>query len=228
MSYYNNSLLSNIGLNTLTFTDPYAKLCFNSMMISQYYHNCQQQKKKIIYIDLDTTFTAYLHARLLSLVKNTTSDGKDAGIVCAYLPTEGTFELILKHVIYSMSDSLMVIFDSVNSFYNMYHNKIFNIDSSERGRIGRLNHLLSIFLMLLVKHGIHLDIPVLATSMIRYKIKDGEWKMSLTSKRILQKNSVVNLYVEILNNNNLSVKLTQHPSIITPQTFIFNNEAIKV
>lgn len=228
MSYYNNSLLSNIGLNTLTFTDPYAKLCFNSMMISQYYHNCQQQKKKIIYIDLDTTFTAYLRARLLSLVKNTTSDGKDAGIVCAYLPTEGTFELILKHVIYSMSDSLMVIFDSVNSFYNMYHNKIFNIDSSERGRIGRLNHLLSIFLMLLVKQGIHFDIPVLATSMIRYKIKDGEWKMSLTSKRILQKNSVVNLYVEILNNNNLSVKLMQHPSIITPQTFIFNNEAIKV
>ena len=228
MSYYNNSLLSNIGLNTLTFTDPYAKLCFNSMMISQYYHNCQQQKKKIIYIDLDTTFTAYLRARLLSLVKNTTSDGKDAGIVCTYLPTEGTFELILKHVIYSMSDSLMVIFDSVNSFYNMYHNKIFNIDSSERGRIGRLNHLLSIFLMLLVKHSIHLDIPVLATSMIRYKMKDGEWKMSLTSKRILQKNSVVNLYVEILNNNNLSVKLMQHPSIITPQTFIFNNQAIKV
>jgi hypothetical protein len=197
-------------------------------MISQYYRNCQQQKKKIIYIDLDTTFTAYLRARLLSLVKDTTSDGKDAGIVCAYLPTEGTFELILKHVIYSMSDSLMVIFDSVNSFYNMYHNKIFNIDSSERGRIGRLNHLLSIFLMLLVKHGIHLDIPVLATSMIRYKMKDGEWKMSLTSKRILQKNSVVNLYVEIPDNNNLSVKLTQHPSIITPQTFIFNNEAIKV
>ena len=35
--------------------------------------------------------------------------------------------------------------------------------------INRLNHLLSVFVMLLVKHGIYFNIPILVTSMIRFK-----------------------------------------------------------
>src|SRR3954454_4975007 len=52
-----NDILSTNGLNTLIFNNPYAKLCFITMLTSQY--------RKIIYIDLDTTFTAYVKAGLL-------------------------------------------------------------------------------------------------------------------------------------------------------------------
>jgi hypothetical protein len=204
------------------------------MIISGYYYNNnyqEKQQKKIIYIDLDTTFTAYLRSGLLvSLKRNNSIISQargDTSIIYTYLPTERTFESILKDVISSMADSSIVIFDSVNSFYNMYYNKIIDFDLGGRRGISRLNHLLSIFLMLLLKHGISLNIPILATSMIRYKKKDGEWKMSLTSKRILQRKSIVNLNVEMINDDDLSVTILQHPTLTTPQTLIFNNQSVK-
>src|SRR6266513_623390 len=100
-----NDILSPNGLNTLTFHDPYAKLCFTAMLASQ----C----RKLVYIDLDTAFTAYVKAGLL--LNN---------IIEIYIPREGRFESILTDIISSMSDSSIVIFDSVNSFYNMYYKKI--------------------------------------------------------------------------------------------------------
>src|ERR671934_1016298 len=148
-----NDILNAYGLNTLTFNDPYAKLCFTSMLASKY--------QKIIYIDLDTTFTAYVTAGLLL------KDMKNADkAIKIYLPTEGRFESILMDVIDSMSGSSIIIFDSVNSFYNMYYKKI---DIHSGHGISNLNHLLSIFLMLLLKYGKYLNIPILVTSMIRYK-----------------------------------------------------------
>jgi hypothetical protein len=105
-----DDILSTNGLNTLIFNNPYAKLCFTMMLTSQY--------RKIIYIDLDTTFTAYVKAGLL--LENTKNAHKAIKI---YLATEGRFESMLRDAIDSMSDSSIVIFDSVNSFYNMYYKK---------------------------------------------------------------------------------------------------------
>src|SRR5919199_4663133 len=207
----NNDIVSADGLNTIIFNDPYAKLCFTSMLASKY--------QKIIYIDLDTVFTAYVSAGLL--LKNMNNADNTIKI---YLPSEGRFEPLMMDIIDSMPGSSIVIFDSVNSFYNMYYKKI---DIHSGHGISNLNHLLSIFLMLLLKHGISLNIPILATSMIRYKKKDGEWKMSLTSKRILQRKSIVNLNVEMINNDDLSVTILQHPTLTTPQTLIFNNQSVK-
>ncbi|MCD6038161.1 MAG: hypothetical protein K0S67_2050 [Nitrososphaeraceae archaeon] len=59
-----NDIFSTKGLNSLTYNDPYAKLCFTSMIASQ----CQ---KKVIYIDLDTMFAAYAKSDLISLLGNT-------------------------------------------------------------------------------------------------------------------------------------------------------------
>ena len=129
---------------------------------------------------------------------------------------------MLMDIIDSMSGSSIIIFDSVNSFYNMYYKKI-NADSGHR--MSNFNHLLSIFLMLLVKHGTSLNIPILATSMIRYK-KDKEWVQSPASKRLLQKKSIVKLNVSIVNEGDLSVEIITHP-ILTPKTIIFGNQGIK-
>jgi hypothetical protein len=205
-----NNIISADGLNTLTFNDPYAKLCFTSMLATKY--------QKIIYIDLDTTFTAYVTAGLL--LKDINNADKTIKI---YLPSEGRFESILMDIIDSMSGSSIIIFDSVNSFYNMYYKKI---DIQSGHGISNLNHLLSIFLMLLLKYGKSLNIPILVTSMIRYK-KDSKWVQSAASKRLLQKKSIVKLNVSIINEGDLSVQIITHP-LLDSKTIIFQNQGIKL
>jgi hypothetical protein len=210
LSIVNNDIVSADGLNTLIFNDPYAKLCFTSMLASKY--------QKIIYIDLDTVFTAYVSAGLL--LKNMNNADNTIKI---YLPSEGRFEPLMMDIIDSMPGSSIVIFDSVNSFYNMYYKKI---DIHSGHGISNLNHLLSIFLMLLLKYGKILNIPILVTSMIRYK-KDNIWVQSPASKRLLQKKSVVKLNVSIINEKDLSVHITTHP-LLNSKTIIFQNQGIKL
>ncbi len=207
-----NDIFSTKGLNSLTYNDPYAKLCFTSMISSW----CQ---KKVIYIDLDTMFTAYAKADLILLLRNSKYSSKTINI---YLPTEDRFESILKDVIEDMYDSSIVIFDSINNFHNMYYKKI-DIESG-RG-FSNINHLLSIFLMLLLKHGKHLNVPILATSMIRYK-KYTEWIQSPASKRFLHKKSIVRLNVEMINEDDLSLEIIVHPTR-TSEKIIFQNLGIK-
>ena len=206
-----NDIFSIKGLNSLTYNDPYAKLCFTSMIAS----SCQ---KKVIYIDLDTMFAAYAKADLL-LLRNKKYISKTINI---YIPTEDRFESILKDVIEDMYDSSIVIFDSINNFYNMYYKQI-DIESG-RG-FSNINHLLSIFLMLLLKHGTYLNVPILATSMIRYK-KYTEWIQSPSSKRLLHKKSIVKLNVEMMNEDDLSLEIIDHP-IRTSEKIIFQNLGIK-
>ena len=210
MGIVNNDIVSADGLNTLIFNDPYAKLCFTSMLASKY--------QKIIYIDLDTVFTAYVSAGLL--LKNMNNADNTIKI---YLPSEGRFEPLMMDIIDSMPGSSIVIFDSVNSFYNMYYKKI---DIHSGHGISNLNHLLSIFLMLLLKYGKILNIPILVTSMIRYK-KDNIWVQSPASKRLLQKKSIVKLNVSIINEKDLSVQIITHP-LLNSKTIIFQNQGIKL
>jgi hypothetical protein len=210
LSIVNNDIVSADGLNTIIFNDPYAKLCFTSMLASKY--------QKTIYIDLDTVFTAYVSAGLL--LKNMNNADNTIKI---YLPSEGRFEPLMMDIIDSMPGSSIVIFDSVNSFYNMYYKKI---DIHSGHGISNLNHLLSIFLMLLLKYGKILNIPILVTSMIRYK-KDDIWVQSPASKRLLQKKSVVKLNVSIINEKDLSVQIITHP-LLNSKTIIFQNQGIKL
>jgi hypothetical protein len=229
-----SDILSIEGLNALIFNDPYAKLCFTTMLASRCCLDKMQQQeprytfeKKVTYIDLDTTFSAYLKAGLFlkqSIMATTAPLIEDIHkSINVYLPTEGYFELILNEVIDSMCESCIVIFDSVNSFYNLYYKKI-NIESGYG--LSNVNHLLSIFLMLLVKHGVSLQIPILATSMIRYK-KSDDWIKSPSSNRLLRGKSVVKLYVEMLNENDLSVHIISHPAR-PKETVIFHNQGINL
>jgi hypothetical protein len=230
-----NDILSIEGLNALIFNDPYAKLCFTSMLASRcclgkiHQESCHIFQKKVTYIDLDTTFSAYLRARLILKQSTITMTGTRSPLedihkcIKIYLPTEGNFESILNEVIDSMSESCLVIFDSVNSFYNLYYKKI-NIESGFG--LSNVNHLLSIFLMLLVKQGITLQIPILATSMIRYK-KSYDWIQSPSSNRLLRLKSAVKLYVEMRNENDLSVHIISHP-YRPSEIVIFQNQGINL
>jgi hypothetical protein len=192
-------ILSMGGLNTLMFTDPYAKLCYTVHLASQF--------DRIIYIDLDTTFTAYFNAGLV----HTNS------IVDIYLPSEGRLAAMTKDVLESMGDSSLVIFDSVNSFYNLF---------PIRQRMGSLNHLLSVLIMLLVRRGVDANVPVLATSMLRYR-KDGGWVQSPASRRLLQRKSAVKLSVE-WHESNVALKIVQHESIEAGKIFVYKCNSITV
>jgi len=305
-------ILSSKGLNSLTFSDPYAKLCFTTMIVKSLAksHNefGDKKPKRIIYIDTDTTFTAYLlagfilkkefnletkyssqkrhHNDILDrqqsyrvnndyfLKKSNVENERyqdcivDNKVIQVFLPSEGHFESTLGDVIASIQGASIVIFDSLNSFYNLYpisytesqQLKRTNKRSKETQKddlitesfpaerrnddksdlkplqdnkpkkteytIGRLNHLLSIYVMLLVKHGLTMNIPVLVTSMVRYKrVSDGLWIKAPTSRRLLHQKSLVKMSVEMSNENDLSVNLLKHPTS-AQQTIVFPNTGI--
>lgn len=267
-----------------------------------------KKPKRIIYIDTDTTFTAYLLAGFIlknnceletrysphkshfsdNTIRRQSHGNDDKGyflnnnvenksyqdcvvdnkVIQVFLPSEGHFESTLGDVIASIQGASIVIFDSLNSFYNLY--PISFTESQQLGRIdkksketqkydlipesfpaerrnddksdlkplqdnkpkkteytiGRLNHLLSIYVMLLVKHGVTMNIPVLVTSMVRYKrVSDGLWIKAPTSRRLLHQKSLVKMSVEMSNENDLSVNLLKHPTS-AQQTIVFPNTGI--
>lgn len=189
-------ILSTAGLNTLMFTDPYAKLCYTAHLTSQF--------DRVIYVDLDTTFTAYFNAGFVETKR-----------IDIYLPSEGQLATLTKDVLESMCDSSLVIFDSVNSFYNLF---------PVRERVGSLNHLLSVLIMLLVRRGVDLNVPVLVTSMLRYRRKDGGWVQSPASRRLLQRKSLVKLSVEWRENRDLALKVVEHESIEAGTIFVYKKD----
>ncbi len=193
-------ILSSRALNTLMFSDPYAKLCYTSLLVSQF--------DKVIYIDLDTMFSGYFMEGLVS-TKNR---------IDIYLPAEGKISSTIKDVLASMQSlqNALVIFDSVNSFYNMF--------KMRQTTLGNLNHLLSVLLMLLVRRGVDTGIPVLATSMLRYR-KDRGWTQSPASRRLLQNKSIVKLSVE-RNNKDLVVKIVEHDSMALGTELVYKNGTV--
>jgi hypothetical protein len=180
------------------FTDPYAKLCLTAHLVSQF--------DRVTYIDLDTTFAAYFSAGLVR-----------ANRVDIYLPSEGGLVSIVRDALESMDKSSLVIFDSVNSFYNLFR---------AQERTGGLNHLLSILLMLFVRRGTDENIPVLATSMLRYR-KDGGWVQSPASRRLLQYKSAARLRVE-RTGSDLVVTVLDHESIPAGTQIVYRDSLITV
>jgi len=191
-------ILSTRGLNTLMFSDPYAKLCFAAHLASQF--------GKVTYLDLDTTFTAYFNGGLIQ-----------PNNIDIYLLSEGRLVPMIKDALGSMEKSRLVIFDSVNSFYNLF---------PEKDRTGALNHLLSVLLMLLVRRGVDQNIPVLATSMLRYR-KDGGWVQSPASRRLLKHKSAARLSVE-RSEADLAVTIIEHESIPAGTQIVYKDSLITV
>jgi len=185
------------------FTDPYAKLCLTTLMASEF--------EKTIYFDLDTTFTAYFRAGLIRPAKD--------NLIDIYVPSEGRLLPLVKDVLESMQSSSLVIFDSVNSFYNM-----FNVREKT---LGGLNHLLSILVMLLVRRGVDSGIPVLATTMFRYRHAGG-WVESPASRRLLQNKSAVRMKVEKKDDDSLSLNIVDHGSIPAGTEILYKNTAVTI
>ena len=192
-------ILSSRGLNTLIFTDPYAKLCFTALVASSF--------EKATYIDLDTTFTAYLQSGMI----------RTTGKVDVLLPSEGRLVPMLKDAISLMDAGSVVIFDSVNSFYSLFPNR--------EKSLGSLNHLLSILLMLLVRRGSETCVPVMATSMLRYRQSRG-WVQSPASRRFLQNKSAVKMKVELRPSGELALTVLEHNAMPAGSELVLREKAV--
>ena len=209
--YILHNIISNLltidGLNTLLFYNPYAKLCFTSTLTSYF--------RKTTYLDFDTTYTAYIRAKLIknSSLKN----------IFLFTPNEGELELSINKILSDISNSSLLIIDSLNSFYNLYYKKI---DMESLKGISNIQYTLSNFLMMLLKLCQSLKIPILVTSMIRYSKKKG-WIKTFTNKRLLQKKSTVILFVEMQNGNMLFLDIITHPTLL-PTTLTLDNNNINM
>jgi hypothetical protein len=209
--YILHNIISNLltigGLNTLLFYNPYAKLCFTSTITSYF--------RKTTYLDLDTTYTAYIRS---NLIKNYSLND-----IYLFTPSEGELESSINKILSDISNSSLLIIDSLNSFYNLYYKKI---DMESLKGISNIQHTLSNFLMILLKLCQSLRIPILVTSMIRYR-KKKEWIKTFTNKRLLQNKSTVILFVEMQNENMFLLDIITHPTLL-PTTLTLDNNNINM
>lgn len=218
-----DTLLESTALNTIIYDDPYAKLCLISTIILQLK---EEQRKKVLYIDLDTVFTAFVKAGLIPplTLRKMNSSVYLSDILRIYIPNQRVDLPVLDAIKY-IDDASIVIFDSITSFYSLF---CFDLKPSKQvtREIGHINQLLLIFLMLLLKNTKFSKIPLLVTSMIRFR-KNVGWIRTPTSNRFLQSKSTVNLYVRMENEKDISVSVLSHPRL-TPQKIIFFNRAIRL
>jgi hypothetical protein len=219
-----SEMLDNGGFNTLIFDDSYAKICLIASIISEFQcKNDNDNHHKVIYLDFDAAFTSYAKAGLIPTMKiqkiNDHFYQSESNILNIFLPTQDILGTITTDIIKSISECSLVIFDSINSFYNLFYDRL--VPSQNNTNIGSLNQLLYFVLMIILKHTSDYNIPFLVTSMIRYRGKEV-----VTSNRLLSMKSSFNFYVKISNLDDLSITVLRHPKL-DHKNFIMKDKVLK-
>ena len=220
-----SEMLDNGGFNTLIFDDSYAKICLIASIISEFQckNDNDDNHHKVIYLDFDAAFTSYAKAGLIPTMKiqkiNDHFYESESNILNIFLPTQDILGIITTDIIKSISECSLVIFDSINSFYNLFYDRV--VPSQNNTNIGSLNQLLYFVLMIILKHTSDYNIPFLVTSMIRYRGKE-----LVTSNRLLSMKSSFNFYVKIRNLDDLSITVLKHPKL-DHKNFIMKDKVLK-
>ena len=220
-----SEMLDNGGFNTLIFDDSYAKICLIASIISEFQckNDNDDNHHKVIYLDFDAAFTPYAKAGLIPTMKiqkiNDHFYQSESNILNIFLPTQDILGTITTDIIKSISECSLVIFDSINSFYNLFYDRL--VPSQNNTNIGSLNQLLYFVLMIILKHTSDYNIPFLVTSMIRYRGKE-----LVTSNRLLSMKSSFNFYVKIRNLDDLSITVLKHPKL-DHKNFIMKDKVLK-
>lgn len=212
-----HDLLASSGLNTLTFSDPFAKiLCTIS---------AARELGRTLYFDLDTMFSAYANAGIIDVNGSVGSRNLQADI---FLPARGRFMPVFGSAVEYLASKeqySLVVLDSLNSFYNMYYD--IAASAPQKRGTGRLNHFLCVVAMLLTKLGIERQTPVLVTSMLRYR-KDGGWVQSPASRRLIQQSSTTRLSAERFGKRGFSIIVEKHPSIPAGERLLYDEVALSL
>ena len=124
-----SEMLDNRGFNTLIYDDAYAKTCLIASIISEFQNQSNRVTRgKIVYLDLDAAFTSYVKAGLIPSMEIQRIDDytyqSESSALKIYLPSEDIFDIIMVDIIRSMNECSLIIFDSINSFNNLFYDKI--------------------------------------------------------------------------------------------------------
>ncbi len=136
-------MLLSRGINMLVAEDPYARISFISALINS------MKGSKIIYIDFDTVFTAYLRSNIIEL-------GNDNKVEVFLACKEGLEDMLIGISLLADKADLMV-FDSLHGFYHAYKDT----------PVLRLNQLLTFHISFLINMK---GCPLLVTS-VKKKIE---------------------------------------------------------
>ena len=173
------------NLNTLLFYNSFAKLYFTSLSVLHF--------NKTIYIDLDTTFTAFYKTNLKLF-----SDLQNKKFTL-YTLDQNELEYKIYSIVSSIPSHKLVIIDSINSLYNLsYQNIDTNINLFKE--ITYTQNTISNFLMLLLSYCKSFSIPILVTCMVKRKQKIHPfetWIKKPVNPRFFEKKSKTLLYVDI-------------------------------
>ena len=197
-------MLSVEGINLLIAEDPYAKILFISNIIRS------MKDSRVIYLDLDTLFTAYIRNNIIKLSNNkvdilfASNKGLEDMIADAY--TIADYDTNLK----------LIVFDSLHGFYHIYSGK-------GKRYITRLNQLLIFYISLLLNLSKEKGCPLLVTN-VKKRLDDKEPKTNIN--RYLLSRSSVMLYVKA--DNILSVNILRHIlSEFNGKNIVINDYAIR-
>jgi len=197
-------MLSVEGINLLIAEDPYAKILFISNIIRG------MKDSRVIYLDLDTLFTAYIRNDIIKLSNNkvdillASNKGLEDMIAYAYAIAEYYANLKL------------IVFDSIHGFYHIYAGK-------GKRFITRINQLLIFYISLLLNLSKEKGCPLLVTN-VKKRLDDKEPKTNIN--RYLLSRSSVMLYVKA--DNILSVNILRHIiSEFNGKNIVINDYAIR-
>ncbi len=197
-------MLSVEGINLLIAEDPYAKILFISNIIRS------MKDSRVIYLDLDTLFTAYIRNDIIRLSNNKVdillASNKGLEDMIAYAYAIADYGANLK----------LIVFDSIHGFYHIYAGK-------GKRFITRINQLLIFYISLLLNLSKAKGCPLLVTN-VKKRIDDKEPKTNIN--RYLLSRSSVMLYVKA--DNILSVNVLRHIiSEFNGKNIVINDYAIR-
>lgn len=134
------------GINLLIADDALSRIYSLSAIVGSV------EDGRVIYMDLDTVFTAYI---MHGIIK---SKGMRIDI---FIPDRGRFEDLLAGICSSIADDTrLVVLDSIHGFYHLYQGV----------RVLMLNHLLTSYISMLAMHVERYSVPLLVTSIRKTKI----------------------------------------------------------
>ncbi len=199
-------MLSVEGINLLIAEDPYAKILFISNIIRS------MKDSRVIYLDLDTLFTAYIRNNIIKLSNNK--------VDILFASNKGLEDMIAD--VYTIADYYdanlkLIVFDSLHGFYHIYAGK-------GKRFITRLNQLLIFYISLLLNLSKEKGCPLLVTN-VKKRLDDKEPKTNIN--RYLLSRSSAMLYVKVIDNI-LSVSVLRHIlSEFNGKNIVINDYAIR-
>lgn len=161
------TLLDCYGINLIVAEDALARICLLSSLVRSL------DDGRIVYIDLDTVFTAYVMHGIMGIKEGGVSNGAKIDIM---MPDIGRVEDLLATACSEIDvDTRLVVLDSIHGFYHLY----------DRVKVTSLNQLLTSYITLLAMHAERYSIPFLVTSIMKKRIVEGVGTTQAYSSRYL-------------------------------------------